>query len=521
MMQKYPPVTLRILFLILAATLSLCATAETSEELDVAILNGRVIDPASGLDAIRNVGIRGDKVVVVTKDELTAAKEIDATGLVVSPGFIDLHAHGQSILSNRVQAFDGVTTALELELGSFPIDDFYRVREQEGRPINYGASVNWASARIAALLDVPPSSDSDWFERMMGKSGWQNTVASEQQLAEIVSLVEQGLDAGGLGVGFLTGYAPGSGKKEYYAVSQLAAKRDLPTFTHARFLSMLEPESSFEGIQEIIGVAASTGVHAHIVHLNSISLKDIKLIRQMIEEAQSRGLSLTTEGYPYGAGATGIGAAMFRGPDWRERAGNISAGNFEIDGKRLTQEEFDQLQKNEPGTEVIVHFLDTQKPAEQALLDTALLMPEGIIASDGGEWMVKGNQVEQHTWPLPDNAWSHPRSAGSFSRFIRLYVREKQALTLSEAIEKVSYLPAKMLQDAIPQMKSKGRIQPGADADIVVFSPETVSDTATFSQSASLSEGMKYVIVNGKTVISGGKLDTTILPGRAVRNESQ
>ena len=371
------------------------------------------------------------------------------------------------------------------------------------------------------MIGETPSSNIGWFMRMFYKKGWQESIASDVQTSGIRDMVEKGLDEGGLGIGFLTGYAPGSGHKEYYAVSKLAAENNVATFTHARFLSMLEPESSFEAIQEIISVAASTGVHAHIVHLNSISLSDITLISEMIARAQKQGVNLTTEAYPYGAGSTGIGAAMFRGPDWQARAGGISAGKFEIDGKRLTQEEFDRLQREKPGTDVTVHFLDTTKADDQALLDTAILMPKGIIASDGGNWLVNGELIDQTTWPLPAKAWSHPRSAGSFSRFIRQYVRETKQLTLLEAIAKTSYLPASILQDSVPQLKAKGRIQPGADADIVIFSLAELTDTATYAKSASLSQGVKYLLVNGDEVITNGKLDTASLPGRAVRNKQK
>lgn len=121
----------------------------SKESIDIAIVGGRVIDPETGLDAIRNVGIRNNKIVLVTENTILAPNDIDAKGLVVSLGFIVMHAHGQSILSNRGQAFDGVTTALELEAGIYPISEFYEARAIEGRPINYGVSVSWACARIA------------------------------------------------------------------------------------------------------------------------------------------------------------------------------------------------------------------------------------------------------------------------------------------------------------------------------------------------------------------------------------
>ncbi|HET8817870.1 MAG TPA: amidohydrolase family protein, partial [Pseudidiomarina sp.] len=285
---------LKLTTLLLALAFMPLAHAKTTETVyDIALIGGRVIDPETGLDAIRNVGMQGNTIAVITAEAINAKRIIDVRGLVVSPGFIDMHAHGQSILSGRVQAFDGVTTALELESGTYPVADFYTTRAAEGRPINYGASVNWLGTRLAAVLDMEPKGNADWFAAAMNRQGWQNSIATPDQLAEIEARVAEALDEGGLGVGFLTGYAPGSGYKEYYAVSKLAAARKAPTFTHARYLSMAEPESSFEAMQEIVAVAASTGVQAHIVHMNSISLKDIRLIGEMIRGAQERGAKIS------------------------------------------------------------------------------------------------------------------------------------------------------------------------------------------------------------------------------------
>ena len=495
------------------------ATTLFAADFDIAIIGGRVIDPETGLDGFRNVGIKDGRITAVTREKITAPKIIDATGRIVSPGFIDMHAHGQTIPAARMQALDGVTTGLELEAGMLPISDFYDEAGSEGRPINYGASVNWANARIATFMNQKPDHSLDWFFANFKYPIWQNSISNEAQLAEISKLVEEGLDQGGLGIGFLLGYAPGTGRKEYVEISRIAANRNLPTFTHARFLSMLEPNSSFEGMAEIVSVAAATGGQVHIVHLNSMSLRDIDLIGRMIKNAQKQGLKISTEAYPYGAGSTGIGAAMFRGENWRERIGGITAANFDVGGKRLTEEEFKDLQQNKPETETIIHFLDTTKPEDQETLDKSVLFPGGVIASDGGTWALGEKRVQKDVFPIPENAWSHPRGAGTFSRFLRRYVRETNAVSLIEAIERMSFGPAKILQDSVPQMKKKGRIQVGADADIVVFDLATVADKATYAKPAQASVGFDYVIVNGVVLVEKGKLNTNVLPGKPIRNQ--
>jgi N-acyl-D-glutamate deacylase len=485
---------------------------------DIAINGGRVVDPASGLDAVRYIGIRGDRIVTVSDVPLEASRVIDATGKVVAPGFIDLHAHGQTVLAARVQALDGVTTALELEGGELPVAAWYEQAARQGRPINYGASVNWAYARIAAIVGDSPAGDPDFFRKAFADPRWQTQIADPEQLQKILEQVRVGLDEGGLGIGILLGYAPGSSRREYYEVTALAAERGVPTFTHARYLSMLEPQSSFEAMAEIVAAAASTGAHAHIVHLNSMSLRDIDNIGPLIAGAQRNGVRITTEAYPYGAGATGIGAAMFRGPDWRQRVGGVTASNFDVGGKRLTEEEFERLQRESPGTSTVVHFLELDRPADRKVLDRAVLFPGGVIASDGGEWLVDGEPLPPQTWPLPENAWSHPRSAGTFARFLRLYVRDTGTISLLEAIRRVSYGPARILESGVPQMRRKGRLQSGADADIVVFDLERIADRATYETPARVSAGIEHVLVNGVVLVSNGVLDTRAMPGRAVRN---
>ena len=304
---------LKHLSLCLALAATPAALAQTPEAYDLVILDGRVIDPETGLDAVRNVGLRGDEIARITTDPLEGEQVIQASGLVVAPGFIDLHAHGQTLLAGRVQALDGVTTALELEAGVYPVAEYYADAAEEGRAIHYGASVDWMRARNVELLGYEPLSFREEIEHNHSNNGpdWRHMPASADQTTDILTRVREGLDEGALGVGVLLGYVPGSGRQEYYALHEVAASYDVPTFTHARYLSNVEPDSSLEGFQEMIAVSAATGADLHISHLNSISLRDIDLIRPMIEDAQAHGVNITVEAYPYGAGSTSIRAALF------------------------------------------------------------------------------------------------------------------------------------------------------------------------------------------------------------------
>jgi N-acyl-D-glutamate deacylase len=277
---------------------------------DIVITGGRVIDPETGLDAIRNVAIEGDMIVAISEFPLEGDVVIDATGKVVSPGFIDMHAHGQNIGDYRMQVIQGVTTALELESGLLPIGDWYDAQATKGLPVNYGAAAGWIHSRIATFSETDPLATAAYFQDAQARSDWKLDIASPDQTGHMMGLLVEGLKEGGIGIGINAGYPPGFGHKEYFALAELAAKYDVPTYTHVRYASNTEPQSSFEALDELIGLAAVTGAHMHINHINSVSLSDIGATMALVEEAQARGINVTVEAYPYGAGNTVVGAAV-------------------------------------------------------------------------------------------------------------------------------------------------------------------------------------------------------------------
>ncbi len=488
---------------------------------DLVITGGRCVDPETGLHAVRNVGIKGGRIAAISSKKLEGKKTLNADGQIVAPGFIDLHAHGQQLPAAWVQAYDGVTTALELESGLLPVAKFYDDVGKEGRPINYGTGAAWTYARVATKEPDfdPPDATLNWFQRAFALKNWQNTIATEEELKNIISMVEQGLKEGGLGVSVNGGYAPGYGHKEYYALAELAKKHNVPTFTHVRYLNNNEPNSTWDAYQEQISLAALTGAHMHVCHLNSTSLRDIEDCADLIKEAQDRGFPVTVEAYTYGAGSSAVGAEVFLGDDWLDRWGIPDASAMELNGVPLDQSKIDEMQKSSPGDIVVIHYLrPDQSEEDQRLLDLSVLYPGGAIATDAMPWTnAKGEIIEGDVWPLPDDAFAHPRSAGTYSRFIGRWVRERNAISLLEAIRKTSLNPAQILEDSVPQMKKKGRLQVGADADIVVFDLETIIDRATYTEPAKLSTGFRHVVVNGTPIIDEGKRQGNALPGQAVR----
>ena len=450
---------------------------------DLVILNGRVIDPESKLDAVRNLGITGGKIRSISASPLRGRNTIDAAGLVVAPGFIDLHSHGQDEENYRFKAMDGVTTALELEVGAGDIDRWYAEREGKAL-INYGVSIGHIPTRMAVMRDPGnflPSGDA------------AHKAASAAEIAQIRERVEQGLKRGALAVGFGINYTAAASRWEILELFRVAARIGAPCHVHLRYAGMKEPASSVSALEEVIAAAAVTGAPLHVVHITSTGLRGTPQLLQMIDEARSRGLDVTTECYPYTATQTRIETAIYD-PGWQEVLGIDYKDLQWVDtGERLTAETFGRYRKT--GGMVIGHAIP------EDIARGAVANPIVMIASDGHIEKGKG----------------HPRGAGTFARVLGRYVREQRALSLMDALAKMTVMPARRLERIDPEMKNKGRIRVGADADLAVLDPGRVIDIATFEGPPKYSEGMRHVLVNGIVVVKDGQVQSEAAPGRAVR----
>ncbi len=480
----------RILFFWL---LVFSTTIVTAQQYDLVLEGGRVMDPETGLDGVRNVGIRDGKIVRISAEVLSGKRVVNAAGLVVAPGFIDLHQHAQDMASQRLKAMDGVTAALELEIGAPDVAQFLKSKESRSL-IHYGTSASYVAARAAVFgAPLPPEivGDHSGSPEILPKSGpATDQPATSEQIEAIKQRLRSELDAGGLAIGMGIQYTPGATRLEVIDMFRLAAERRLPVYTHMRSAGRIEPGSSIESVSEVIGAAAITGASLHIVHINSTCLRDSLECLSMVEGARARGLDVTTEAYPYIAGMTAVNSAVFN-PGWREKMG-IDYGDLVLPdtGEHLTKQRFDELH-NSSTTHWVLVFGNTQE-----IVDKVIPHPLVMIASDGIE--------------------SHPRNAGTYSRVLAQYVREKGTVTLMDAIRKMSFMPAEMLERSTPAARHKGRLQEGADADIVVFDAATISDRSTFQKPMEPSVGVRYLVVGGTVVVDEGKIVPDFFPGRAL-----
>ena len=469
-----------------AVFLAISAGHAQGTTFDVVIRGGRVIDPESHLDAVRSVGIRSGRIAAISATPLRGKQTIDATGLVVTAGFIDLHAHGQDDENYRLFALDGVTTALELEAGTANVPEFYASRAGKAL-INYGAAASHIKARMAVMHDGGVAAGT-----MLPLDSVGHNVATPEQIAAMRRFIDTGLDAGGLGVGMGLQYTPAATKYEVLEAFRSAARRHAPVFVHTRSWGEIDPGSSVESYMEVIAASAISGAPVHIVHLNSTSLAATPRTLALIADARTRGLDVTAEAYPYVAGMTELASPLLdryaNGPD--SLFGTLMLART---GERLTRASF--VANRKPG-EVVILFVNT--PEMEAM---AITSPLTAIASDGR--VLKGV--------------GHPRAAGTFARVLGTYVRETHQLSLPDAIRKMTLMPAQRLERLAPVFRNKGRVRVGADADIAIFDPATVSDRSTYQQPATPSVGFRHVLVNGVLVVRDGAIVDGVFPGRGQR----
>lgn len=503
----------------------------SNDSMDLLLTNARVIDPESHIDGLRHVAVNSGTIVSVDmlSSELPrAAEHIDLAGKVLAPGFIDLHSHSQTVNGLRFQALDGVTTALDLEAGVLPVAATYAEAQAQGRPINFGYASNWLAARVSEVegITLEPNGNvkngsASVLAAKKGLEDWKYPT-DPSTVGRILDRISEGVHEGGIGIGVLLGYSPDSGRVEMLRLARRASELGVPLFVHGRYTEADDPLSGVEGVLELIALGSSTGAHIHLCHINSTYSLNADLVLDALTQAQQSGVKITTEAYPYHASSTAIGAPFLAPEQMRSRGKLASSIRYLKTGERVADyERLAQLRFEDPAGIVIKDYLDPDDPEQMGWLHQMVTFPGTVVASDAMLLQIEGRRtgVDLETqWPVPEAAFVHPRTAGTFTRTLGHISRELGLMSLNEAVARCSYLPATILESLVPAMRKKGRVRAQCDADLTIFDPEMVKDCASFEQLAP-AQGIEHVLVGGEFVVRDGKLQTAALPGRAIRSE--
>jgi len=496
----------------LAATV--CAAADSH---DLVILDGRVMDPESGFDSIANVGIKGDRIVAITTDEIRGEKVINAAGLVVAPGFIDTHFHWTRPLGYKIALRDGVTTAMDLEAGVYGprIDEWYQMHEGRSQ-LNYGTSSGHEFARIKVTEELPDADLLDApYSVVKGRGAgiaWADEVLDLDKGNQMLSIIDEGLRQGALGIASTVGYFPGATAREMFEVQQVGARYGRPTAVHLRYTPGTATLES-NGAQEILANAVALNAPALISHFNNPGWE---LVQELLVRLREEGHNVWGEVYPYAAGQTTINAAFVRPDNWVEKLGNSYEKTMQdpITGDFYTLESYEKTVAEAPSTQIVLY-----KMSPDAIPDWCRL-PGVTYGSDG--MMLPGGWDDPPAWDTPYEQIpnTHPRVAGTHGTCLRL-AREHD-IPLMQIIAASSYNTARYLGDTgLKAMQERGRLQAGMIADITLIDPETVTDNATYAQGTLPTTGIPYVIVNGTVVVEDSKVLKDVNPGQPIRFPGQ
>ncbi len=448
---------------------------------DHVIVGGRVIDPASGYDMVANVGLVGKTICAISTNELHGKATTAASGLVVAPGFIDVLSYEPNAYGAWFKIGDGVTTNLCMHGINNTADGFFSFYGSAAQrpPVHYGGAFDDSHMR-SVELDFPTKSLDD------------------NQIKRLSEAFEKGIGSGWLGLSIEPEYTPWVDEKEIKALAEVAAAHGLPVFSHIRYsYPGTAEEGSLAAIDELIRVGEETGAAVHVAHITSMATHVMSEAIAKIDEARGSGLDVTACMYPYDFWATTLASERFS-PGWQERF-RITYGDLEIPGtgERITKDNFDYYQR------------------QNKLVAAYAIPEEDVVTGLKVPWIMLGSDAI----PEPgDN--NHPRASGCFSRLLGRYVRDEGVLSLTDALAKMTILPAKRLEGRCKALRKKGRLQIGADADITVFDPETVSDESTVRNPAQMSAGIEYVFVSGQMVKNRDKVDEALRLGDPIKSDA-
>ena len=483
------------IFRFITVFLVFIATAcQQPETYDLVISNGRVIDPETKLDAIRNIGIQDGMIVDISRSSLKGHKNVDASGLIVAPGFIDIHTHSPTPIGVKFALLDGVTTQLDLEAGAYPVLAYGYLLEGKS-PIHFGNSVSHMAIRIKVIQgqDAPYLFSP---EGGMVPGAAFSQPATPAQIQKMREMLEDGLASGGIGIGVLLDYMTHAvSDKELEMIFEVAGAHKAPIAIHVRRGMPGDPQ----GLLEVIALAEKTGAPVMICHITHSAMHAVGDWLAEIDAANQRGANITAETLTYAAGGTAISADVF-GRDWR-RIFNIDYSDVQwtATGEWLNEEKWNYYRKNEPAGMINHHYI------KEEWLEQALKWPRMMASTDV-------------TPAFSTDRLSNPNIAGTFSRLIGHYGRDQGLFDLSDALARVSLFQAQWLESSTPAFNKKGRIQLGMDADIVIFDANRIQERADYGKPYQASDGIEHVIVAGKLVMTSGKINASVLPGQRLKN---
>lgn len=446
---------------------------------DTVIRGGRVIDPDTGYDAVADVGLIGERISLISTTPLTGRTMIDAIGLVVAPGFIDVLSYEPNSYGVWYKLGDGVTTNLGMHGIKSPVDPrgfFASYSGSSEPPVHFGGAFS-----------------AQWYRDSIGI----RSTASAPQRAQLESNLDRSFDSGWIGVAVDPEYATSINTEEFLGLARVAERNGMPLFTHIRYSSPGPAgRSSLDAIDEALRVARDSGVSLHLDHIPSMATHVIPEAIARIEAARAEGLDITGCFYPYTFWGTYLASARFSG-DWQSRF-RISYNDLQLAGssERLTEASFKKYQ------------------AQNKLVVAYAIPQEDVLAVARAPWSLVGSDA------IPESSNNnHPRGAGCFSRLLGPYVRDLGALTLTEALAKCTVLPARRLENRVPMLSRKGRLQMGADADITVFNPDTIADRSSVERPAVFSEGIEHVFVMGRHALTPDGVQKNVRAGRPITGE--
>ena len=503
----------RIAALTLSAVCSCAGTAALAADYDLVINGGRVMDPETMFDDIANVGVKDGRIAVITRDRISGKESIDASGLVVAPGFIDTHLHWPRPIGYKLVLRDGVTTAMDLEAGAYGprVDEWYRMHAGRSQ-VNYGTAAGheFARAKVTAnlpdadLLDAPFS-----FVKARGSgTAWSDEVLNLEKGNRMLGLLDEGLRQGAIAVASTVGYFPGATAREMFEVQRVGAAYGRPTAVHLRYTPGTAT-TEVNGAQEIRANAIALGAPAEINHFNN---PGGELVQELLARLRARGFNVWGEIYPYAAGMTTINASFARPENWVDKLGNKYEETIQDPATQefYTLEKYKKVLAEAPPTPIVLYKMPPDAIAGWCRL------PGVTYASDG--MMMPGGWDDPPTWDTPYDKVpnTHPRLTGTHGTCLRI-AREK-GIPLLQIIAASSYNPAKYLgATGLKAMQERGRLQKGMVADITIIDPKTVRDNSTYAQGTLPTTGIPYVIVNGTIVVKDSEVLKGVNPGQAIR----